>query len=300
MVRKSDECTQSVRSMHFSVQGELITRLARERVFYENPPRIKYAIDLLMSCLESDQMSEGDRLLLAVKILNGEARIVGTYPEDDYGVEMLEKPEGKFNLMERIERVAQEVEDLKKERRELSDKLACVAEELDLSPWKMRAINRTWRTDYGGENDIFDVDPSDGCGPVGRMRRRSTAVSPQEVLWIGRWRGRPCGRLHRANELDYGWLAPDGTFYPVEFASHQSWAWKKLMELGAIEKYDLNAGNAGDKLVEMGWALLHNPGMGTAFVTSSDAKPLTKKQKDFLFDYYTKRNKHRKAEEYLG
>ena len=134
MVRKSDECTQSVRSMHFSVQGELITRLARERVFYENPPRIKYAIDLLMSCLESDQMSEGDRLLLAVKILNGEARIVGTYPEDDYGVEMLEKPEGKFNLMERIERVAQEVEDLKKERRELSDKLACVAEELDLSP----------------------------------------------------------------------------------------------------------------------------------------------------------------------
>ena len=94
MVRKSDECTQSVRSMHFSVQGELITRLARERVFYENPPRIKYAIDLLMSCLESDQMSEGDRLLLAVKILNGEARIVGTYPEDDYGVEMLEKPEG--------------------------------------------------------------------------------------------------------------------------------------------------------------------------------------------------------------
>lgn len=294
MVRKSDECTQSVRSMHFSVQGELITRLARERVFYENPPRIKYAIDLLMSCLESDQMSEGDRLLLAVKILNGEARIVGTYPEDDYGVEMLEKPEGKFNLMERIERVAQEVEDLKKERRELSDKLACVAEELDLSPLEDAGDQQNM------ENGLRRRKRHLRCGPVGRMRRRSTAVSPQEVLWIGRWRGRPCGRLHRANELDYGWLAPDGTFYPVEFASHQSWAWKKLMELGAIEKYDLNAGNAGDKLVEMGWALLHNPGMGTAFVTSSDAKPLTKKQKDFLFDYYTKRNKHRKAEEYLG
>ena len=288
MVRKSDECTQSVRSMHFSVQGELITRLARERVFYENPPRIKYAIDLLMSCLESDQMSEGDRLLLAVKILNGEARIVGTYPEDDYGVEMLEKPEGKFNLMERIERVAQEVEDLKKERRELSDKLACVAEELDLSPWKMRAINRTWRTDYGGENDIFDVDPSDGCG------------EDPLLSVLKRFSGSEDGEEDPANELDDGLLAPDGTVYPVEFASHQSWAWKKLMELGAIEKYDLNAGNAGDKLVEMGWALLHNPGMGTAFVTSSDAKPLTKKQKDFLFDYYTKRNKHRKAEEYLG
>lgn len=292
-----DECTQSVRSMHFSVQGELITRLAREKVFYENPPRIKYAIDLLMSCLESDQMSEGDRLLLAVKILNGEARIVGTYPEDDYGVEMLEKPEGKFNLMERIERVAQEVEDLKKERRELSDKLACVAEELDLSPWKMRAINRTWRTDYGGENDIFDVDPSDGCGedPLLSVLKRFSGSEDGEEDPVADF----IERMNSDTEDDYGWLAPDGTFYPVEFASHQSWAWKKLMELGAIEKYDLNAGNAGDKLVEMGWALLHNPGMGTAFVTSSDAKPLTKKQKDFLFDYYTKRNKHRKAEEYL-
>lgn len=152
-----DENIKNSYHLHFSIRGELITRLAREKVFYENPPRIGYAIELLMSCLESDQMSEGDRLLLAIKILNGEAKIVGTYPEDDYGVEILEKPEGKLNLIERIDRMGQEIEDLKAERRKLSDKLACVAEELDLPAWKMRAINnalesfrtnRTFRDEY--------------------------------------------------------------------------------------------------------------------------------------------------------
>lgn len=289
------ENTKNKRSLHFSVQGALITRLAREKVFYESPPRIGYAIELLMSCLESDQMSEGDRLLLAIKILNGEARVVGTYPEDDYGVEMLETPEKKFNLMERIERMAQEVEDLKAERRELFDKLACVAEELELSDWKMRAINRTWRTDYGGGSDIFDVDPSDGYGDdpsLSVLKKFSGSEDDDPVADF-------IDRMNSDTEDDYGWLAPDGTFYPVEFARHQSWAWRKLMELDAVEKYDPNMGNAGDKLVEMGWALLHNPGMGTAFVTSSETKPLTKRQKEFLFDYYTQRNKHQKAKEYL-
>ena len=292
-----NECVKRESSLRFSVQGSFITRLARESVFYENPPRIKYAIDLLMSCLESDQMSEGDRLLLAIKILNGEARIVGTYPENDYGVEMLEKSEGKFNLMERIERMAQEVEDLKAERRELSDKLACVAEELELSDWKMRAINRTWRTDYEGESDIFDVGPYDdgGYDPLLSVLKKFSGSEDGEDDPVADF----IDRMNSDSGDDYGWLAPDGTFYPVEFANHQRWARKKLMELGAIEKHELNTGSYGDKLVEMGWALLHNPGMGTAFVTSSDAKPLTKKQKDFLFDYYTKRNKHRKAEEYL-
>lgn len=291
-----DENIKNSHPLHFSIRGELITRLAREKVFYENPPRIGYAIELLMSCLESDQMSEGDRLLLAIKILNGKARIVGTYPDDDYGVEMVENPDGKFNLIERIDQMGQEIEDLKAERRELSDKLACIAEELDLSAWKMRAINRTWRADYGGEDDIFDVDPSeDASGSFLSMLKDFSGAGDEECDPVADF----IDRMNSDTEDDYGWLAPDGTFFPVEFANHQSWAQEKLIELGAIEKHELNMWNAGDKLVDMGWALLHNPGMGTAFVTSSDTKPLTKRQKDFLFDYYTQRNKHQRAEEYL-
>ena len=288
---------QEKRSLHFSIQGDFITRLAREKVFYENPPRIRYAIELLMSCLETDQMSEGDRLLLAIKILNGEAKIVGTYPNDDYGVEMLEKPEGKFTLIERIEQMGQEIEAIKTERREMSEKLACIAVEFELSPWKMRAINRTWRTYYGGESDIFDVDPSEGSGedPFMSVLKGLSGSDDEQSDPVEDF----LDRMRSDTEDDYGWLAPDGKFYPVEFADLQNWAWKKLKELGAIKEDELHMGNAGDKLVDMGWVLLHNPSMGTAFVTSSEKKRMTKRQKDFLFDYFTKRSKHDKAKEFL-
>lgn len=286
---------QKKRSLHFSIQGDFITRLAREKVFYENPPRIRYAIELLMSCLETDQMSEGDRLLLAIKILNGEAKIVGTYPNDDYGVEILEKPEKKFTLIERIEQMGQEVEALKAERREMSEKLACIAEELELPDWRKRAINRTWRTDYGGESDIFNDDFSNNDTNSLLQFMREISDSDGEDDPVEDF----LDRMRSDTEDDYGWLAPDGKFYPVEFAEHQNWAWKKLKELGAIKEDKLNMGNAGDKLVDMGWVLLHNPSMGTAFVTSSEKKRMTKRQKDFLFDYFTKRSKHDKAKEFL-
>lgn len=292
-----NEYMQEKRSLRLSIRGESITRLAREKVFYENPPRIRYAIELLMSCLETDQMSEGDRFLLAIKILNGEARLVGTYPHDDYGVEVLETQDKKFNLIDRIEQMGQEIEALKAEKRELSEKLACIAEEFDLSPWKMRAINRTWRTYYGGESDIFDVDPSEGSGedPFMSVFKELSGSDDEESDPVEDF----IDRMRSDTKDDYGWLAPDGKFYPVEFAEHQNWAWEKLKELGAIKEDELNMGNAGDKLTDMGWVLLHNPSMGTAFVTSSDKKLMTKRQKEFLFDYYTKRNKHSKAKEFL-
>ena len=55
----------------------------------------------------------------------------------------------------------------------------------------------------------------------------------------------------------------------------------------------------GDILVDRGWALLHNPGRGIANVTCSETKPLTKAQKNFLYDYYMYRGLTQKAEEFL-
>jgi hypothetical protein len=55
-----------------------------------------------------------------------------------------------------------------------------------------------------------------------------------------------------------------------------------------------------DYLIEaLGFVLLHNPTQGLARVEISKTKNLTKKQKEFLFDYYTKRNEHEKAKEWL-
>lgn len=56
----------------------------------------------------------------------------------------------------------------------------------------------------------------------------------------------------------------------------------------------------GDFLTgEKGWALLHNPGMGVAFVTSSPERQLTRAQREFLYGYYADRGLFDKAEQYL-
>lgn len=34
----------------------------------------------------------------------------------------------------------------------------------------------------------------------------------------------------KINREDYGWLAPNGEFFPVEFGNHQAWASKYLLD----------------------------------------------------------------------
>mgnify|MGYP002508485444 CR=1 FL=1 len=54
--------------------------------------------------------------------------------------------------------------------------------------------------------------------------------------------------------------------------------------------------NAGDVLVfKLGWVLIDSPGQGLGHHTCNPAKEMTKAQKEFLFDYYTKRNRSKEA-----
>ena len=97
---------------------------------------------------------------------------------------------------------------------------------------------------------------------------------------------------------NYGWLAPDGTFTPVDWGEHQGWAFEKAKELGYVTTArDFSKG--GDLLTEHGWVLLHNPGLGIATVTRNEGRPLTKAQREFLFGYYTDRGLDDLAKEYL-
>jgi hypothetical protein len=85
---------------------------------------------------------------------------------------------------------------------------------------------------------------------------------------------------------DYGWLRPDGKFFPCEWGSHESWAAKY------IEKYYPNdeVYYSGDFLVEKGWILLHSPMQGIPNVSTFDIQSATKRQKEFLYDYFLERN----------
>jgi hypothetical protein len=104
---------------------------------------------------------------------------------------------------------------------------------------------------------------------------------------------------------DYGWLDPQGDFYPVPWAEHISWALDYVQErcLKDFSKYRREHGpsmtdftGAGDYLIyKLGWILLHSPGQGPAFETRDPLKRRTKAQTEFLFDYYIQRGQKEKA-----
>ena len=280
---------RETRSMNFSIQGEFITRLARESAFYNKPPRIPYAINMVMSCLETDELSSGERLELAIKVINGEARITGTYPGDDYGVELLDEKEGKHDLKTAIDNMAMEIERLREQNKMLIDKLNCIAENVNV--YRQREINKTWRDDWGGDDDIFN-EGDEMEGQINDMVRTSQIM--RDYL----------DRMKSDSENDYGWLSPTGEFFPEDFGGHQKWAYQYIKKTWPDE-FNGQRGtfggiiNAGDYLVEKGWVLLHNPSLGVAFVTQSETKPLTKAQREFLCDYYMQRGQYEKARAFL-
>ena len=79
------------KSLSFSIQGEFITNLAREKLY--NDMNFSYAMDLLLSCTVTDQLSEADRVANALAILDGRKELKGTYPGDSYG--MFDIPENE-------------------------------------------------------------------------------------------------------------------------------------------------------------------------------------------------------------
>jgi hypothetical protein len=87
---------------------------------------------------------------------------------------------------------------------------------------------------------------------------------------------------------DYGWLRPDGKFFEVEWGGHESWA------IQYVEKHypNRNIYYAGDFLKEHNWLLLHSPGQGNIDIPVDDIQSSTKKQKEFLYDYFLERGRN--------
>ena len=99
----------------------------------------------------------------------------------------------------------------------------------------------------------------------------------------------------------YGWLAPDGTFYEVEFGDHEGWARNYLKENFTDEEWKAKPAieTCGDTLLKKGWVLLHNPRYLQANITRNFTKRYTKAQKEFLYDYLVLRRRNREANEVM-
>lgn len=254
------------RRITFTFSGEVVTNLAREMLYERN--NLVGAVELLMASTETNELSEGDHLKIAIDILDGKKEIVGTYPGEDYGV--IECAPGQEKTVKGwLNELIEENEKLKIEKAELLRKFACVTE--DMSVFQKREANQRWREEYSfDEDDLFEFEEDAFEDPDGNEVRLEDTLDHKED--------------------DYGWLSPEGKFYPAPWGDHER------MALDIVKKYGyehdfFNRMFAGDFLTEKGWVLLHNPSNGIAYPTTAEGYDMTKAQKDFLFDYYRERNR---------
>ena len=98
---------------------------------------------------------------------------------------------------------------------------------------------------------------------------------------------------------DFGWLNPSGKFFGCNWGEHESQAMERLEEYYPdVPTGPFDEGYyAGDYLVKKGWLLLHNPSDpgGFAVIRDDDIQSATKRQKEFLWDYFLERGMEKRA-----
>ena len=87
----------------------------------------------------------------------------------------------------------------------------------------------------------------------------------------------------------FGWLSPTGEFTEGDWCEHEQVAFEIIQNKCLLEDWDENhheCDSARDYLsAAKGYALIHNPAGFGGYIVSHE-KPLTKKQKDFLYGYF--------------
>lgn len=104
---------------------------------------------------------------------------------------------------------------------------------------------------------------------------------------------------------DWGWLAPDGVFFESEWGTHLQLAGDIIEQKDWEDEFEEWQENnnvmapENDFLCQVkGWVLIHNPGMDGGYIVTN-VKPFTKKQREFLYDYFLARGNRGRAEMYL-
>lgn len=280
--------------LHFSIQGEFITNTARELFYCEH--KLDKAIKIIKGATMNDELSEIEHLTLCLEIIAGTKNIVGTYPGDDYGIE--DNPNGSFDdFINEIENYGEKYRTVQQELTDTLRKFAFVCE--DLTDYRLQTLNREYYEQYG--EFLFETSDSER-----RFMEVVMGYSDVRSAALDSYLERRKDENEHQYE-DYGWLEPDGTYHAVDWAHHAEWAKDYLDEHYPFKenpeiywKTD-NDGTRhhyvnGDVLVYcLGWVLLDSPGQGLAYPTYNHEKGLTKAQKEFLFDYYTERNRNKEA-----
>lgn len=270
------------RNLGFSVDPGLIQDIAREK--YKKGD-LAGAIRFIAGCISCDGKNEWETKGLALAVLEG------TMEMRDGAITPVEKPDPALSLDAWNKALLEKSEKDRKTIQAAGDKLAFLAEELpehirkaaDLG-WVNGVQDGAW---YGAEDDpesyatIFGFfQTGKNAPPSANLGITGTAMVESFLLMEKRAKGD-----------DYGWLFPDGRFFPVEWGDHQDWARKWLEKHDEEYARDGSVYMAGDTLCQKYRAILvHSPSRGVPIATGLLAQGLTKAQKDFLWQYYIDRD----------
>ena len=252
----------------FTVTGAFVTKTAREWFWEEGKPWEKVE-EFLLACMCGTDKSREELVVLARDVVLGRAKFIGDTADESYA---MVADDGEYAI-KAAGKLLKRLKDEKEERRDLEIRL----------------------------ENLVDRIADEDCEWLLEERKPPEAdMSPLLSSFLEQ------RKIENEHEDNYGWLEPNGEFHPVEFAEHQGWAGQYIREKRPeLEKEFRDWGkgvpfnSAGDFLVSKGWVLLHNPGMGVAFVTPEEGVRLTKAQREFLFGYYTDRGRHDMAKKYL-
>ena len=96
---------------------------------------------------------------------------------------------------------------------------------------------------------------------------------------------------------EFGWLSPTGEYYESKWGTHEEKA-QEICKQKCIERDIKKYNCCRDLLSDLGWVLIHNPMMNGGYIVSN-IKPLTKKQKDFLYNFFIDMGMKLTAEKYM-
>lgn len=307
--------------LNFSINGEFVTKLAKDWLFMENRPYEKVE-ELLLSCMCGTNESNDELKKHVQDILLGRAELKGNTADGTFRLVIFDEDGiindnnvftafGKLN-----EKYLSLKEELSETNRKYQDLLDCL---------------QYWVDD--GELDLSSVEDKYAKELLKGVARH---YGDYTTTWSPLSNSSPdTGSLMldsfiKASKFDdnYGWLDPQGNFYPVEFAEHQSWAYdsirykvyeehkdeglpkytrhSEIIDLSHYQeeflKWREESGirgtgidKAGDFLANKGWILVHSPNSGIPYLSDLEIIRMTKAQKEFMYDYYTNRNETKEA-----
>lgn len=248
--------------MYFSITGEWLTGYIRNSVMYEKRD-YEWAKQTLTEILSPNGLDEKQITKITQDVILGRGRFTGetgdgTFAYDD------DTDELKEDFFSRFCRVKQELSEEKEYCAQLN------------SAWLELCAYMT--------------------GEIGRDDLRHTMNAQFKMDQSLKEYLERATDNDKAESEPYGFIAPDGVFHRVEWGEHGEWAETYINTSGLLDDFDNSPYSyPTDYLIHIkGWLLLHSPSNGRPKLTAS-VKPMTKAQREALYDYYIKAGREEEA-----